>query len=126
MPANPPSWPIVTYATILNGAANSSPFNVPEGINSMTIITPQMTSATFKLQSLDPSDGATWRDTWTTSTSAATPAIAFQLSAFPCQSAGGAAQVFPYNMIGGGPLRIVTSGNETGNKTISILFDRAA
>jgi hypothetical protein len=120
MPANPPTWGLVTYATTANGGVNSTPFNIPERINSMVIIAPAL-SGTWKLQTLNPIDATTYVDLWTTCTSAATPAIAFQLSGF----AQSIALNFPYNMINSGQLRIVSSGAEGAARTWTIMFDRA-
>jgi hypothetical protein len=119
LPANPPSWPIVTYPTTANGGTQSTPFNVPEHTNSMTVIAPAL-SGTWKLQTLSPVDGTTWSDTYVCSTTAASPAIAYQLSGF----AQSIALVFPYNQFGGAQLRIVSSGAEGAARQWAVIFDR--
>jgi hypothetical protein len=118
--ATPPSWSIVTYPVTANGGVNSSGFNIPERANSMLVIAPAL-SGTWKLQTLSPVDGTTYVDLWTVSTSAATPAIAFQLSGFAQSIALG----FPYNMFGSGQLRIVSSGAEGAARQWVVMFDRS-
>lgn len=113
----------VTIPDTVNGT-NSRAFTIPKGAKTMTIHAPSLTSsATLKIQALDPQDNDQASDTFRDlSAVVIASAIAFcALATIP----GNAATSIPVAALASGPHRFVASAAQTGvvdNETILVSF----
>lgn len=115
--------PKKSFVTIANGGTVSGLFNVPERYNVMQVVVPTAldgTTDTWKLQALSAIDGTTWRDVHSVSQVGVTGAAALTaMSGFTVNKV----LTFPYNLIGTGPLRCVSTAAVNADRTFEVSFD---
>ena len=106
-------WDKVTLPTAVDGT-ESRPFSIPKGASSVTFHVPDLVgAATLKIQALTPQDGDRDTEVWTDlkyADMAATTLGFVAIAAIPESSA----ITFPGVSLGGGILRFVASGAQTG------------